>query len=61
MDRTEDSSKGIVVVRRYLSMLALLGVLGATLYYPIQAQGYDFRWRAVFDFLPALSKGALRT
>jgi polar amino acid transport system permease protein len=61
MDKTEDSSKGIVVVRRYLSMLALLGVLGATLYYLIQAQGYDFRWGAVFDFLPALSKGALRT
>jgi polar amino acid transport system permease protein len=42
-------------------MAVALGILGTVLYTLIEAQGYDFRWKAVIDFLPALSKGALRT
>jgi len=48
-------------VKRSAAVLIVVVAILAGLYYLIQAQGYDFRWRAVFDYIPALNKGLLRT
>ncbi len=62
MEHWEESSKRVMSwFKRYLTMAVGLAVLGGVLYALIQAQGYDFRWKAIMDFLPALGKGALRT
>lgn len=57
----QSSSKTAGEIKRYATMVAVLGVLGSVLYLLIQAQGYDFRWNALTDFMPALTKGAVRT
>lgn len=59
MDKTLKSLRSIAL--RVISITILLVVLFAGLYFLIEAQGYDFRWGAVVNFMPALGKGSLRT
>jgi polar amino acid transport system permease protein len=49
--------KIITYLQRSLAVAVVAVAFLAALYYLIQAQGYDFRWSAAFDYLPALNKG----